>query len=302
MHVGVVGLGKMGSAIARNLLSRGFQVSVWNRSAQPAAILVEHGALHASSLKALVEEVDAVIVMLWGDDAAREVTLGQVIPAARASEIVIEMSTLSPVMYETLDAAADKWGVEFLAAPVLGSVNLAEQGTLTILAGGRDATFERARPLLDSMGTTVTFTGSVSASGYLKLANNAIIGVVAVTLAEVLAVCERAGVDRRLAIESITSAFGRIASSKTQQLLDRDSEPRFSLNALLKDLLLAREAAESVKVPTPILRSVLPAIESAARGGLGDRDYIAVVLEPALSGQTAAATPERHEFGIGPNR
>lgn len=293
MHLGIVGLGKMGSAIARNLLSRGYQISVWNRSPEPAAILVARGALHASSLKGLVEEVDAVIVMLWGDAAAREVTLEQIIPAARASELVIEMSTLSPTMYETLEIAAHKRGIEFLAAPVLGSVNLAEQGTLTILPGGAETTFERARPLLNAMGTTVTFTGSASASGYLKLANNTIIGVVAVTLAEVLAVCERAGVDRQLAIESITGAFGRVASSKVQQLLDRDSAPRFSLNALLKDLRLAREAAESVKVPTPILGFVVPAIESAAARGFGDRDYIAVALEPELSGQAAATTPEQ---------
>jgi 3-hydroxyisobutyrate dehydrogenase-like beta-hydroxyacid dehydrogenase len=132
------------------------------------------------------------------------------------------------------------------------------------------------------------------ASGYLKLANNTVIGVVATTLAEVLAVCERAGVDRRPAIESITGAFGRIASSKTQQLLDRDSEPRFSLNALLKDLLLAREADQSINVPTPILSCVLPTVEGAAARGLGDRDYIAVALEPELSGLTTAATPEHH--------
>jgi 3-hydroxyisobutyrate dehydrogenase-like beta-hydroxyacid dehydrogenase len=283
MHVGVVGLGKMGSAIARNLLARGYKVSVWDRSPKPAMLLVERGAMHRAPLKALVEEVDVVIIMLWGDDAAREVTLGQVIPAARASELVIEMSTLSPAMYETLENAANQRSVEFIAAPVLGSVNAAEQGSLTILAGGRETAFERARPLLNSMGTTVTSAGSVRASGYLKLANNTVIGVVAATLAEMLAVCERAGVDRRLAVESITGAFGRIAGSKTQQLLDRDSEPRFSLNALLKDLLLAREADGALKVATPILGCVLPVIEAAVARGLGDRDYIAVALESGLS-------------------
>jgi 3-hydroxyisobutyrate dehydrogenase-like beta-hydroxyacid dehydrogenase len=102
MHVGVVGLGKMGSAIARNLLARGYQVSVWNRSPEPADALAGAGAMRHSSLKELVEAVDTVIVMLWGDDAAREVTLGQVIPAARAPKLVIEMSTLSPAMYERL--------------------------------------------------------------------------------------------------------------------------------------------------------------------------------------------------------
>jgi len=283
MHVGVVGLGKMGSAIARNLLTRRYQVSVWNRSPEPATPLIELGAMHQTSLKTLVEKADIVIVMLWGDDAARAVTLEQVIPAARASELVIEMSTLSPAMYETLETAANQRSVEFLAAPVLGSVNAAEQGSLTILAGGRETTFERAHPLLTSMGATVTYTGSVRASGYLKLGNNTVIGVVAATLAELLTVCERAGVERRLAVESITGAFGRIASSKTQQLLDRDSEPRFSLNALLKDLLLASEADRTVKVPTPILDCVLPVIEAAVARELGDRDYIVVALEPELS-------------------
>jgi 3-hydroxyisobutyrate dehydrogenase len=284
MHVGVVGLGKMGSAIARNLLTRGYQVSVWNRSPEPVAALAGAGALPQASLKALVEAVDAVIVMLWGDDAAREVTLKQVIPAARAPKLVIEMSTLSPSMYETLETAASKQGIEFLAAPVLGSVPLAQKGSLTVLPGGSRTAFDHARPLLESLGSTVTYTGSVSASAYLKLGNNTVIGVVAETLAELLHISERAGVDRRTAVESFSGAFGRVANSKTQQLLDRDSEPRFSLNALLKDLQLARAAAQAVDVPTPVLDCVLPEVQSAAESGLGDRDYIALALE--RSGET----------------
>jgi 3-hydroxyisobutyrate dehydrogenase-like beta-hydroxyacid dehydrogenase len=214
-----------------------------------------------------------------GDDAAREVTLGQVIPAARPPKLVIEMSTLSPAMYETLETAAIQQGLEFLASPVLGSVPLAEKGSLTVLPGGQKATFEHARPLLESLGSTVTYTGSVSASAYLKLGNNTVIGVVAETLAELLGMCDRAGVDRKTAVQSINSAFGRVADSKTQQLLDRDSEPRFSLNALLKDLQLAQKAAQAVHAPTPVLDCVLPEVQHAAASGLGDRDYIALVLK-----------------------
>src|SRR5580704_17083445 len=116
MHVGVVGLGKMGSAIALNLLSRGYRVSDWNRSPDPVGALVERGATQESSPGALGETVDAVIVSLWGDDAAREVTLRQIVPATRAMPLVIEMSTLSPAMYETLEKAALERGLEFLAA------------------------------------------------------------------------------------------------------------------------------------------------------------------------------------------
>lgn len=290
MHVGVVGLGKMGSAIALNLLTRGYRVSVWNRSPDPVGALVERGATQESSPKALGETVDAVIVSLWGDDAARQVTLGQIIPATRATALVIEMSTLSPAMYETLEAAALERGLEFLAAPVLGSVDLARRGSLTVLAGGRNTTFERARPLLEALGSTVIYAGPVGASGYLKLANNTIIGVVADTLSELLVFCEHGGVDRRLAVDSLTGAFGRIASSKTQQLLDRDSEARFSLNALIKDLLLARGAAQSVNVSMPILDCLLPGMQAAASGGLGDRDYIALAIEWAHRDPTAPSS------------
>jgi len=279
MRVGVVGLGKMGSAIARNLLARGYHVSVWNRSRGPVDALVSSGAAPQPSIEELVKAVDAVLISLWGDEAARDVTLGRVIPAARVQQLIIEMSTLSPAMYETLESAASARSVEFLAAPVLGSVNVAQQGSLTILAGGREATFERARPLLDSLGTTVTFTGSAGASGVLKLANNTVIGVVAETLAELLQLCDQAGIDHRLAVESVSGAFARTASSKTQQLLDRDSEPRFSLSALLKDLQLASEAAASLRVPLSILDCVIPAVQRAAASGLGNRDYIALALD-----------------------
>ncbi|HEY5340314.1 MAG TPA: NAD(P)-dependent oxidoreductase [Candidatus Aquilonibacter sp.] len=281
MRVGVVGLGKMGSAIASNLIARGYQVSVWNRSIEPVEELVTRGATPQVSIEELVTAVDAVLVMLWGDDAAREVTLGRVIPAARAQQLVLEMSTLSPTMYETLEDAALARGVDFLAAPVLGSVGLAQDGTLTVLPGGRKETAERARPLLSAIAKTVTYTGSVAASGVLKLANNTVIGVFAETTAELLRLCDRGGVDRTVAVESITGAFGRIAGSKTTQLLDHDTEPRFSLDALLKDLLLSRTASQSLHVDMPVLDCVLGPIQAAAHEGAGNRDYIAVALDAA---------------------
>ena len=278
MRVGVVGLGKMGSAIVRNLLARGYSVAVWNRSPGPFNVLVAAGATPYASPEALVEAVDVVIVMLWSDEVARDVSLRRVIPAARAPQIVVEMSTLSPAMYQSLEDAARERDVDFLAAPVLGSVNALQQGSVTILAGGRETTFEAMRPLLSSLATTVNYTGSVSASGYLKLANNTVVGVVGETLAELLRLCDRAGIDRRLAVRSLVGTFERSAGSKKQQLLDRDSEPRFSLKGLLKDLMLSRAAAQSLNVSMPVLDSVLPEVRRGVASGLGDRDYIALAL------------------------
>jgi 3-hydroxyisobutyrate dehydrogenase len=238
MHVGVAGAGKMGSAIARNLLERGYQVSVWNRDPGPAEELVAAGALRCDDVPLLVESVDAVIAMLWDDDVAREISLGLIVPAARKGQLVIESSTLSPQMYETLaEAAAQR----------------------------------------EPLGSTITFTGSPAASGILKLASNAVLGVMADSIGELLDFAERGGVDRTLVIDTLVRAFERV-SGKRQQLVDRDTQPRFSGAALLKDLRLAKAARLRLEVEAPVMDCVLAEFESTVASGLGDRDYIAVAL------------------------
>jgi 2-hydroxy-3-oxopropionate reductase len=187
------------------------------------------------------------------------------------------MSTLSPGLYRTLGEAAGSKGLDFLACPVLGSVDLARSGKLTVLASGPEETFARARALLDLLGP-VTYVGPTGASGFLKLANNAIIGIVAESLHELLKVCRQAGIDEDLAVDSLTGAFGRIAASKVRQLHDHDTAPRFSLGALYKDLLLARDAAAFVDVPLPLVETVLLAVRQGIDAGLGDRDYVSLVF------------------------
>lgn len=277
MNVGIVGLGKMGGAIARNLLDRKYRIWVWNRSRPAVDELAAAGAVGCADLGELLAAVDAVVVMLWGDEVARAVTLGQIIPAARKGQLVIESSTLSPVMYETLAVAAAARGIDFLACPVIGSVDSARAGSLTVLPGGAPQAFERTRELLNAMGSTVTFTGSPAASGFLKLGANSVLGIIADSLGELLRITEKAGVDRTLAIDTFVHAFER-AEGKRQQLIDRDTAPRFSAGALLKDLRLAKEARLSVGQDARVLDCVLKEFEEAVERGIGDRDYVAVAL------------------------
>jgi 3-hydroxyisobutyrate dehydrogenase-like beta-hydroxyacid dehydrogenase len=267
----------MGGALAENLIEHGCEVTVWDRTSDRAQALASLGAQPAASPEDLVEGADAVLVMLWDDAAAREISLGRIIPHASPPTIVIEMSTLSPSMYQTLGQAAAHKGLDFLACPVLGSVDLARSGKLTVLASGPEETFARARALLDLLGP-VTYVGPTGASGFLKLANNAIIGIVAESLHELLKVCRQAGIDEDLAVDSLTGAFGRIAASKVRQLHDHDTAPRFSLGALYKDLLLARDAAAFVDVPLPLVETVLLAVRQGIDAGLGDRDYVSLVF------------------------
>ena len=277
MHVGIAGTGKMGSAMARNLLDRGYRISVWNVDCAMVDPLVAAGAAPFESLERLVASVDATIAMLWDDEVAREISLGRIIPAAREGELVIELSTLSPPMYETLATAAAQRGVDFLACPVLGSVDGARAGTLTLLPGGTSGAFDRGRDLLSAMGSTIKFTGSPAASGHLKLAYNSMLCVNADAIGELLGIMARAGVDRTLAVDALVQALERVAT-KRQQLIERDTQPRFSGNALLKDLRLARVARQSLHVDAPLMECALAEFERAIETGLGNEDYIAVGL------------------------
>jgi 3-hydroxyisobutyrate dehydrogenase-like beta-hydroxyacid dehydrogenase len=283
MHVGVAGTGKMGSAMARNLLDRGYRISVWNIDRVMMDPLVAAGAEPFENLEELVASVDATIAMLWGDEVAREISLHRIIPAAREGELVVELSTLSPQMYETLATAAAQRNVEFLACPVFGSVDGARTGTLTLLPGGTSRAFDRARELLSAIGSTIKFTGSPAASGHLKLAYNSMLCVNADAIGELLGIMGRAGVDRTLAVDALVTALERVAT-KRQQLIERDTQPRFSANALLKDLRLARVARKSLNVDAPLMECALAEFEKAVDTGLGDEDYIAVglALERAL--------------------
>jgi len=284
MHAGIAGTGKMGSAMARNLLDRGYRISVWNIDRDMMEPLVAAGAAAFEDLEGLIGSVDATIAMLWDDNVAREISLRRIIPAAREGALVIELSTLSPQMYETLAAAAAQRGVDFLACPVLGSVDGARTGTLTLLPGGTSQAFDRAQELLNAMGSTIKFTGSPAASGHVKLAYNSMLCVNADAIGELLGIMARAGVDRTLAVDALVTALERVAT-KRQQLIERDTHPRFSANALLKDLRLARVARQSLNVDAPLMECALTEFERAVESGVGDEDYIAagLALERALS-------------------
>jgi 3-hydroxyisobutyrate dehydrogenase-like beta-hydroxyacid dehydrogenase len=267
----------MGSAIARNLLDRSYRVSVWNVDPAMMEPLAAAGATRFDDLESMVASVDATIAMLWDDAVAREVSLGKIIPAACKGQLVIESTTLSPQMYDALAGAAARRGVDFLACPVIGSVDGARSGALTLYPGGSSAAFERARELLSAIGSTIRFTGSPAASGHLKLASNCMLAVLADSIGELLGIMGRAGVERTLAIETLVYMLERVAT-KRQQLLERDTKPRFSAGALLKDLRLAKAARQSLEVDAPLTDCAIAEFERCVETGLGDEDYIGVGL------------------------
>jgi len=208
------------------------------------------------------------------------------LPLAGAAGCVCACATWIGLLATIAEAAAGR-GVDFLACPVFGSVDGARAGTLTLLPGGGVEAFERGRELLSAMGSTITFTGSPSASGHLKLAYNAMLGAIAGSIGELLGVTGRAGVDRTLAVDALVTAIERVAT-KRQQLLERDTQPRFSANALLKDLRLAQAARQRLHANAPLMDRALAEFEKAIETGVGEEDYIAV----GLTLERAEAVPQ----------
>jgi 3-hydroxyisobutyrate dehydrogenase-like beta-hydroxyacid dehydrogenase len=277
MHVGIAGTGKMGSAIACNLLDRHYRVSVWNVDRTMMGGVLQAGATPFDDVESLVASVDVVIAMLWDDDVAREVSLGRILPAAREGQLVVECTTLSPQMYESLAEAAARRGVHFLACPAIGSVDGARAGTLSLFPGGTTEAFQRGRELLSAIGSSVRFTGSPAASGHLKLASNCMLAVLAEAVGELLGTMRRAGVERTLAVETLVYMLERVAT-KRQQLIDGDTRARFSANALVKDLRIADAARQLLHVTAPVVDLASAEFVRAVATGLGDEDYIAVGL------------------------
>jgi 2-hydroxy-3-oxopropionate reductase len=263
--------------MARNLLERGYRVSVWNIDREMMEPSVVAGATPFDHLEPMVQTVDATIAMLWDDAVAREVSLGKIIPAAPSGGLIIEASTLSPEMYETLAVAAARRNLHFLACPIIGSVDGARTGALTLFPGGSSEAFERGRELLSAMGSTIRFTGSPGASGHLKLASNCMLAVLTDSLGELLGILGRAGVDRSLAVETLVFMLERVAT-KRKQLIERDTAPRFSGSALLKDLRLADGARRRLHASAPVMDRASAEFERVLGSGVENEDYIAVAL------------------------
>ncbi len=280
-RIGFAGLGTMGSRMAANLLRHGFPVAGWDRKNEAVAALVELGATAADSPESLAANVDAVVTILWGDDASREVVLERMIPAAKPGTTFIEMSTVSAAMQRTLAKAALDRGCKFLGVPVTGSKDAAAAGELTALAGGPAEVLAEQRDVLEAMAKSVIYTGGYGSSAALKLGNNQLLGIVVAAIGESLRATDAAGVDRTVAIDLFAGTAGRVAAMKRKPIAERDFEPHFSLAALVKDLREARAAATAGGLDLPLLNETCALYERALDAGKGALDF-SVIADSAV--------------------
>ena len=273
--VAVIGLGGMGSRIARRLLDAGHEVLVWNRTPAKTAPLVGLGAAAAESPADATRRSEAVITMVTDPEALQSVTEGPngVVAAASEATTVIQMSTVSPAATSRLESALEPTGAGLLDSPVLGSLAEVESGTLTIFAGGPDELVERWTPLLSVLGS-VLLVGPVGAGTAAKLVANSTLLVVGV-LGEALVVAQKLGLERDVTFEVLAATPVAAQAERRRPAIESgEFPPRFPLRLALKDANLILEAAGADLKVTAAAREWLAEANEAS---WGDKDYSAVL-------------------------
>ena len=271
MNIGMIGLGAMGRAMAKNLVAGGHRVTAWNRSGAD----VEGVTVAATPAEAF--QADAVLTMLSDDDAIRKVLLDSgVLAGAKAPLVHVVASTISVAFSEELVRAHAEAGIGYVAAPVLGRPDVAAQGALNVLAGGAPAAVETVRPILDAIGGRVWDMGDhPPTANAAKIACNMMITMAIEAMAEAVVLTESNGLGRERFFELI---LGTLFGSRSYQVYSANIaaeryDPGFKATLGLKDLRLASEAAEAAGRALPMLQAVHGRMAETVDAGLGDRDW-----------------------------
>jgi 3-hydroxyisobutyrate dehydrogenase len=281
-RVGFIGLGIMGSRMAANLRRAGYDLTVFNRTRERAdAFAAEHGATVADTPAEVGAASDIVITMVVDGAQVETVLLGDEGAATRAAErtLCVDMSTIAPADTRRIGAALAERGIAFVDAPVSGSSPKAEDGTLTIMAGGEADDFARAQALFEVMGDLVLHVGELGHGQIVKLINNAVAAANASTLAQALVVGKATGVDLE-ALERImgaSSGGSTMLALKAKPMRTHDYSTLFKLEHMLKDVRLCLEEGQSAGVPFPAAADAREVLSAAMGRGLGDADFAALV-------------------------
>lgn len=279
--IGWIGLGNMGVPMVRNLLRAGFAVTVYNRTAVKAAAMRDEGARVAENAGALWDVADIIITMVADDAALKEIHDHGFRREARAGKMVIDMSTVSPATSRELAGKLAVKGVEYLDAPVSGSVKPAELGQLVIMAGGKKECYETALPIFSKLGKVSYLMGEQGAGNAAKLAINTLLAFNMQGLAEAVIFAREKGIrpEAMLAVIGDSATANGITKMKTANLVEEDYSAAFALKHLAKDLRLALEQG----LHTPGAVALHDCYQQALNAGWGEKDMAAIY--PFLAGK-----------------
>jgi 2-hydroxy-3-oxopropionate reductase len=280
--IGFIGVGIMGKPMAKNLIDAGYRLIAYDIAETPLNEVVEHGAEKGTSPKNVAENSDIVITMLPNSPDVRKAVLGEngVIGGVRKGQILIDMSSIAPLVSQEVAGELNKKGVETLDAPVSGGQEKAEAGTLAIMVGGKKDVFEECKEILDVMGGSVTLVGDIGAGQTTKLANQIIVAVNIATVAEALIMGKKAGVDlggRRI-IKKGGLAASQCLNDKAPRMFEGRYDPGFRIRLHVKDLTNVLETSRELHMAMPLTAQVMEMMQVLVAEGHDDADHGGLAL------------------------
>ena len=280
--IGFIGLGIMGSGMARNLLKAGFDVHVWNRTASRMAPLVSAGARGASDAAGVAAESDIIVICVSETQDVEEVLFGEggVMKGARPGALVIDTSTISPQATISMEARLRATGLRMLDAPISGGSEGAANGTLSIMVGGDAADVDRAMDVLSAMGSRITHVGRTGAGQMAKLVNQILVVGTMQAVSEALLFAHKGGLDLAKTLEAVEhgAAGSWMLSNRGSQAIVRDFRPGFTIDLQQKDLRLVLDAADAMGVPLPVTSQVFQWYRTLQDRGLGSEGNHALIM------------------------
>jgi len=253
--VGFIGLGLMGSRLTRRLHGAGWNIRAWNRSPEPAAETSKDGVAIAPSVEDLVAHADVILSSLANDAAVRSVYFdnGGVFSAARPGIVILEMSTISPELSRQLHREASTRGIKLLDVAISGSTPAVDAGTITLLAGGDNGTFEQCVPIFESVARQWFLIGPGSSGVQMKLVVNLLLGIDMQAIAEAVSLGVHLQIDRNVLLDvlSRTAVIAPAMAGKFRKIKDSDYSPEFPLRLMSKDMDLVMDAARKSGADLP---------------------------------------------------
>jgi len=278
--LGYIGLGAMGSRVAKRLLEAGHSVIGYNRTKEKAQWLLDAGMSWGESPKAVAEAADVVFTMVTDTNALYSVVEGEqgILAGLSAGKVYIDMSTISPAASNQLAARVAERGARMLDAPVSGSVITLEQGLLSLMVGGEREIYEQVKPILLAIGPKITYMGENGQAVLMKVAINLNLHVQIMGFYEGLVMAEKGGIPREVAMEALLNSVIASPSLKyrTPFILQMPDEAWFNVNMMQKDMLLALEMGRKLNVPLPMVSTSNEYLTAARSMGLEKEDFAVV--------------------------
>jgi 2-hydroxy-3-oxopropionate reductase len=279
--IGFIGLGIMGKPMARNLIKAGYSLVVHNRSRSAVNELSQEGAQTAASSQEVAARSEVLITMLPDSPDVELVYVGEqgVFAGAKSGMLLIDMSSISPIVARKLAADAQKGGMEMLDAPVSGGEAGAIGATLSIMIGGNAAAVERAMPIFQALGKNIVHVGDAGAGQVTKAANQMVVGTTIAIVSEALVLAAKAGVDPAKVRQALLGGFAqsKILEAHGQKMLDRNFKPGFRIRLHEKDMKIALSTGSEYGVPLMVTSQVAQMMTAMKSMGNGDLDHAGLV-------------------------